>query len=127
MSQSLTDKQLETLKAIEKFISENGMPPTLLELQSMLGVSSNQAIINHLTALEEKGHIQRKKTARGIKILKSIAEYDDKNEFLDILAEIAAKKKNQSKQEPKITSPSPFLAEESTGKVIVGFYNDEQY
>lgn len=127
MSQALTDKQQETLQAIKKYIADNVMPPTLLELQNILGVSSNQAVINHLDALEEKGYIERKRTARGIRIIKGTQEESENNELLDLLAEIAAKKNPKSVTKQEIISPSPFSAEEPSGKVIVGFYNDEQY
>lgn len=67
----LTKRQKETLKIISQSVEKNGYPPTLSELRDRLGVSSNQAVLDHLSTLEKKGFIKRENTARGIKILKN--------------------------------------------------------
>ncbi len=72
--QVLTKRQKETLKIITQSIEKNGYPPTLSELREKLGVSSNQAVLDHLSVLEKKNFIKRDNTARGIKILKKTQE-----------------------------------------------------
>ena len=126
MVNQLTNKQRETLQFIESFIASHGIPPTLSELQVLLNVSSNQAVLNHLDALEEKGFIERKKTARGIRLVKKSQEEEDLD-FLGLLTELAEKKRQKSKTPRKIGYSNPYSADEGLGKILVGFYNNGQY
>lgn len=126
MTKDLTDKQLNTLHAIEKFIFENGMSPTLAELHPILGVSSNQSIINHLNVLEEKGFIERKKTARGIRITKLIKD-NEESSILELLEEIRARKSEQKNNNVSIPYSVPLNSSEEAGKVIEVSYDNEQY
>ncbi len=67
----ITVRQAEVLKLIYKSISDSGYPPTLAELRQSLDVSSNQAVLDILKILEEKGYIKKEEgTARTIRILK---------------------------------------------------------
>lgn len=67
----LTDRQKQVLKAIYSSLKDSGYPPTLADLRENLGVSSNQAVLDFLKLLEEKGFIKKEEaTARGLKILK---------------------------------------------------------
>lgn len=128
---NLTNKQKETLQVIESYIASNGMPPTLAELQILLDVSSNQAVLNHLDALEEKGFIERKKTARGIQIKKELAEMSDdpqeETNFIDLLTEIAEKKKEKKSIKKSVGYSNPHSADQQSGEMLVGYYNNEQY
>lgn len=122
-----TEKQKETLQAIESFLSQNSMPPTLAELQTLLKVSSNQAVINHLEGLEKKGYIERKKTARGIRLLKSLNESEDVG-FLELLFKLAAQRKSKQKAKEKksgFIEPTPH--DSNSEDIIFGAYNDERY
>ncbi len=66
----ITARQAEVLKLIYKSISDSGYPPTLAELRESLDVSSNQAVLDILKILEDKGYIQKEEgTARTIRIL----------------------------------------------------------
>jgi len=66
----ITARQAEVLKLIYKSISDSGYPPTLAELRQSLDVSSNQAVLDILKILEEKGCIKKEEgTARTIRIL----------------------------------------------------------
>lgn len=66
----LTERQYQVLKAIYQSLIDSGYPPTLAELREELGVSSNQAVLDFLKVLEEKGYIKKEEgTARSIKIL----------------------------------------------------------
>lgn len=127
MYSDLTEKQKEALLQIEGYIQENGMPPTLSELQTLLNVTSNQAVINHLDTLEEKGYIERKKTARGIRVLKGAANNEpEEKDFLELLLSSSTKKQNKKKKTFSGYSDTYALNEEE-GKIITGYYNDEQY
>ncbi len=55
----LTDKQHETLKAIADFTKKYGMPPSFAELRVILGISSNQSLLDRLNLLDEKGLVTR--------------------------------------------------------------------
>lgn len=66
----ITTRQKEVLNFLYQSIKDNGFPPTFEELKIKLNISSNQAIIDHLVALEKKQLIKRDEgSARGIFIL----------------------------------------------------------
>jgi len=66
----LTKRQKQVLKIIYRSVRSSGYPPTLADLRGELDVVSNQAVIDILQSLENKGCIRREEgTARGIKIL----------------------------------------------------------
>jgi repressor LexA len=50
-----TDRQLEVLDAIRRFIYERGYPPSIRDLCDLLAVTSKNGIVGHLKALERKG------------------------------------------------------------------------
>lgn len=67
---SLTRRQKQVLKAIYSSLKDSGYPPTLADLRDKLDVSSNQAVLDFLRLLEEKGFIKKEEgAARGLKIL----------------------------------------------------------
>lgn len=67
----LTTRQKQVLKAIYRSLKDSGYPPTLADLRQELKVSSNQAVLDFLRLLEDKGFIKKEEgTARGLKILK---------------------------------------------------------
>ncbi|MEK7672764.1 MAG: transcriptional repressor LexA [Patescibacteria group bacterium] len=74
MSEFLTEKQEAVLKFIEEYQMSYGRSPTLREMRENFGVSSDNGILKHLKALEEKGFIEKDDTPRGIKLLASIKE-----------------------------------------------------
>jgi repressor LexA len=56
----LSPKQQNMLKFIEEFINENdGLPPTVREIQQALSISSTSVVDYNLEALETKGFITR--------------------------------------------------------------------
>lgn len=66
----ITVRQAEVLKLIYKSITDSGYPPTLAELREALNVSSNQAVLDILKILENKGYIEKAEgMARGLRIL----------------------------------------------------------
>lgn len=67
---NVTKRQKEVLKAIYKSLRDSGYPPTLADLREEINVSSNQAVLDHLKALEDKGFIKKEEgLSRSIKIL----------------------------------------------------------
>ena len=56
---TLSPRQKSLLTYIETFLAERGYIPTLAEMAKALGVSSLQAVKDHLTALERKGYLRR--------------------------------------------------------------------
>lgn len=74
MAEVLTEKQEAVLKFIEEYQMSFGGSPTLREMREHFGVSSDNSILKHLKALEEKGYIEKDDTPRGIKLLSSIKE-----------------------------------------------------
>lgn len=81
MPETLTEKQEAVLKFIEEYQMGHGSSPTLREMREYFGVSSDNSVLKHLKALEEKGYIKKDDTPRGIKLLESVKEKLDSNEF----------------------------------------------
>lgn len=54
-----TKRQKELLRFIYKFTQDTGYPPTYDDIKNKLDISSNQAVIDHLKALESKGLIKK--------------------------------------------------------------------
>lgn len=59
MPEPITKKQQAVLGAIEQYIHEKSYGPTVREICEMLGLSSPSTVHVHITALEEKGYINR--------------------------------------------------------------------
>jgi len=62
------------LKFIEDYQLEHGSSPTLREMREHFGLSSDNSILKHVKALEDKGYIIKDDTPRGIKLLSSVKE-----------------------------------------------------
>lgn len=91
MQESLTEKQEAVLEFIENYQIEHGSSPTIKEMREYFGVSSDNSILKHVKALEEKGYIQKDDTPRGIKLLNSVKERLQNAEFkLPLLGMIPA-------------------------------------
>ncbi|HLG25871.1 MAG TPA: transcriptional repressor LexA [Candidatus Gracilibacteria bacterium] len=78
---AITEKQEAVLKFIEDYQIQHGSSPTLREMREYFGVSSDNSILKHLKALEEKGYIEKDDTPRGIKLLSSVKERLQSSEF----------------------------------------------
>jgi repressor LexA len=70
----ITERQQQVLDFIEGFQLENGKSPTLKEIKNHIGVSSDNSVLKHLSALKKKGYIEKDDTPRGIKLLDTIKE-----------------------------------------------------
>lgn len=74
MNEYLTDKQEAVLKFIEEYQLAFGKSPTLKEMREKFKVRSDNSILKHLKALQEKGYLQKDDTPRGIKLLESVKQ-----------------------------------------------------
>jgi repressor LexA len=73
----LPPRQKSLLTYLKTFLAERGYMPTLAEMATALGVSSLQAVKEHLTALERKGYLRRHPgQPRAIELLCERAEDD---------------------------------------------------
>jgi len=59
IKERLTDRQSVILAAIQDYISENGYPPSIREIGSIVGIKSTNGVSDHLKAIERKGHLTR--------------------------------------------------------------------
>lgn len=74
----LTSKQKKVYTAIESFIKENGMPPTVREIGELIGEKTPGAVQGILNRLEEKGVIRRQpRVARSIQLVQENSNYAD--------------------------------------------------
>lgn len=73
--QTLTEKQEQVLELLRGYQLEHGASPTIRELKEMLGVSSDNSVLKHLDALEQKGFISRRDEGpRSIQMLESVRQ-----------------------------------------------------
>lgn len=91
VNKNITEKQKKVLEFIYETIKSSGYPPTLAEIKEMLGVSSNQSVLNFLTSLENKGYIKKEEnTARGLKILPLGFKILEKDPLISLAGKSAA-------------------------------------
>jgi len=65
-----TEKRQRILEFLRRFISEYGFPPSIREIQIACGLSSTSVVDYHLRALEQAGHIRRRRElSRALELL----------------------------------------------------------
>jgi hypothetical protein len=65
----LTIRQIETIRHIHDYMARNGIPPRIGDLRKLLGVASDQAVIDILRRLEDRGMVERTSgQARGLRL-----------------------------------------------------------
>lgn len=70
-------KQAGVLAFVREYIAERGYPPTVREIGAHMGVTSTNAVVDVLLALEEKGAIVRRAgAARAIQIVDEPLDID---------------------------------------------------
>ena len=67
----ITKRQQEIFDFIYHYVACENRPPTIIEIKSHFNIVSNQAVVDHLIALEKKEYIKRLKNSRGILLLKT--------------------------------------------------------
>ncbi len=101
MKQTLTARQSEIRDFISDHLTQENIVPTIAEIREAFGLASNTGVVDHLKALEQKGHIRyHRGRARGIELLQGLK----KSMGLPIIGRVAA--------------GSPVEAIENTEKVI---------
>lgn len=66
----LSDKQNRILRFLNRFITENGYPPAIRDIQSGCGISSTSVVDYNLNILEKEGYIRRQsEVSRGITMI----------------------------------------------------------
>lgn len=67
----LSDKQDRIIKFLNRFISENGYPPAIRDIQAACKISSTSVVDYNLNILEKEGYIRRHaEVSRGITLIK---------------------------------------------------------
>jgi repressor LexA len=61
------------LSLIQEWRGRHGAPPTIKELQRLLGVGSTRTVVRYLRWLETEGDIERRPGARGVRVRRSPA------------------------------------------------------
>jgi len=101
----LTDRQKKILGFLKDKLSKEGFAPSIREICKAFKIPSTRGAQLHLEALEEKGYIERKQTARSIKIIDDFASALGANIIkLPLVGSISA--------------GSPILAEENIEDMI---------
>jgi repressor LexA len=59
VNEPLTDRQEEILEYIQRYIEEQGYPPTIREIGTHFNIRSTNGVNDHLKALERKGYVAR--------------------------------------------------------------------
>ena len=67
---NLRPRQQQILDFIEQFLDENGIPPTVRDIQSGCSISSTSVVDYNLRLMERDGYLKRRsEVARGIELL----------------------------------------------------------
>lgn len=70
MPRALSERQQAILEYIERFLDENGYPPTIREIQHDLNISSTSVVDYNLNVLEQRNLIRRNRNiSRGIELV----------------------------------------------------------
>jgi len=107
MKNKLTDRQKEVLEYIQRFISENGFPPTLREIASNFGLASTFGVKRHLDALKRKGYLKIESFASRAISLNKISDQFQSENFLSNSKIISVPVVG------RVAAGSPILAEEN--------------
>lgn len=98
--ETLTERQEAILEFVSSFIEKKKAPPTVREIQEHFGFGSTNAVIDHLTILERKGCLKRRRgVSRGIELTSKSVCFHPSVVSVPLVGEIAA--------------GSPILAEEN--------------
>jgi repressor LexA len=77
MTKRLSDKQKRIQNYITRFISDNGYPPSIREIQQACRISSTSVVDYNLNILENRGVLERRSdVSRGIKMVNNNAVAD---------------------------------------------------
>ena len=108
MAVTLYPRQRQILKFIEEYIDENIQAPTLTEIRDYLGVKSLSTVHAHLRRLEEKGLIEKDRSAeRGINLILQAGKFAGEIIQVPLVGMIAAGSPIEAIEELGETIPIP--------------------
>jgi repressor LexA len=90
MAKGLTKRQQEILEYVQKYIQDEGYPPSIREIGTQFDIGSLRGVTVHLDALQKKGYIDRSNTPRSIKMLHPNYQTSARVQMLPLLGQIAA-------------------------------------
>ena len=116
--EALTDRQNEILDTIKKYIAQNGYPPTVREIGTILNLSSPATTHFHLNRLEKKGYIKKGKSKnRCLEILvpNEYIEKNDKAVDIPLIGTITAGSPIEAIERPSefLTIPTEIIPKKS--------------
>ena len=83
--ETLTKRQDDVLDFVKSYIASHGYPPTVREIGSAIGVSSQATVQAHLESLAEKGFIRKEGTKnRTIEVLVNNEYLNQKEEVIEV-------------------------------------------
>ena len=106
-------RQAQILDFIRQFIQKSGTAPTLKQIAEAIGVSSLATVHEHLTSLEIKGFIKRKRgRSRSIELVDENIDFNEKGLEVPILGFIAAGAPIEPHTDPNasLAIPSKFIS-----------------
>ena len=87
----LSGKQERMLVFIRGFLRENGLPPTIRDIQKDCGISSTSVVDYNLRVLQRDGYLRRRPdVARGIELLDEMGNPASAAHHIPVVAYIAA-------------------------------------
>jgi repressor LexA len=87
----LSEKQKHIIGYIDRFISDNGFPPSIRDIQGGCRISSTSVVDYNLKILEERGIIERHAdVSRGIRLLNRESSTPDSTVAVPVIGLIAA-------------------------------------
>lgn len=86
--EKLTNKQQRIYDYIKKYIEENNIPPTIREICGCTGLTSTSTVHTHLSNLEKKGYITRKKSKNRYMEITEKGFYENKYKTLPVISGI---------------------------------------
>ena len=87
----MPERRRRILDFLQEFYFENGIPPTVRDIQQACSISSTSVVDYNLKQLEEAGYLNRRKeVARGIKLLDRDGEPVSSAPRVQIVGSIAA-------------------------------------
>lgn len=108
MAVTLYPRQKEILRFIEKYIEENIQAPTLTEIKNHIGVKSLSTVHAHMKRLEEKGLIEKDRSAdRGINLVLRTGKFAGEVLQVPLVGMIAAGYPIEAIEELGTTIPIP--------------------
>ena len=92
MRKAITETQEKVFQVITDFVEEQGFPPTIREIMSLMGYSSVNNVQRILSVLENRGYINRnlRGGARCIEVVERPLSSPEKEKRIPILGTVAA-------------------------------------